>query len=180
MPLITVGRERLLLKSPCLPSYQESSQLRELSICLFRDMMETVVRRDKRRMKKKIQRVLVPLFFHMNDQTESVAKVQISKLNSDRGRGHSAGLGIGGEGCWQSYSGNMCNLRVALPKSLRTGQSSPHPLHRSRCCLPPPPEPPTAEVARVLGSPPIPAAPIHPPPAQPRGRKGPCRASTSR
>ncbi|KAM9610620.1 maestro heat-like repeat-containing protein family member 7 [Morphnus guianensis] len=52
----------------------ESSQLRELSICLFRDMMETVVGRDKRRMKKKIRRVLVPLFFHMNDQTESVAK----------------------------------------------------------------------------------------------------------
>ncbi|XP_069633877.1 maestro heat-like repeat-containing protein family member 7 [Haliaeetus albicilla] len=52
----------------------ESSQLRELSICLFRDMMETVVGRDKRRMKKKIQRVLVPLFFHMNDQTGSVAK----------------------------------------------------------------------------------------------------------
>ncbi|XP_029862371.1 maestro heat-like repeat-containing protein family member 7 [Aquila chrysaetos chrysaetos] len=52
----------------------ESSQLRELSICLFRDMMETVVGRDKRRMKKKIRRVLVPLFFHMSDQTESVAK----------------------------------------------------------------------------------------------------------
>ncbi|KAM9612014.1 maestro heat-like repeat-containing protein family member 7 [Morphnus guianensis] len=52
----------------------ESSQLRELSICLFRDMMETVVGRDKRRMKKKIRRVLVPLFFHMNDQSESVAK----------------------------------------------------------------------------------------------------------
>ncbi|KAM6387490.1 maestro heat-like repeat-containing protein family member 7 [Pluvialis apricaria] len=52
----------------------ESSQLRELSISLFRDLMETVVGKDKRRMKKKVQRGLLPLFFHTHDETESVAK----------------------------------------------------------------------------------------------------------
>lgn len=75
-PLLTMGRERLLLKSLCLPPYQESSQVRELSISLFKDVMKSVVGRDKKKMKNKVQRVLLPLFLHMSDQTESVAKVQ--------------------------------------------------------------------------------------------------------
>ncbi|XP_029862013.1 maestro heat-like repeat family member 5 [Aquila chrysaetos chrysaetos] len=49
--------------------------MRELSISLFRDVMETVVGKDKRRMKKKVRRGLLPLFFHMCDETDSVAKV---------------------------------------------------------------------------------------------------------
>ncbi|KAF1660425.1 hypothetical protein FQA23_0002001, partial [Aptenodytes patagonicus] len=52
----------------------ESSQTRELSISLFRDTVETVVGNDKRRMKKKVRRGLLPLFFHMHDETDSVAK----------------------------------------------------------------------------------------------------------
>ncbi|KAF1475836.1 hypothetical protein FQV18_0016886, partial [Eudyptula minor novaehollandiae] len=52
----------------------ESSQMRELSISLFRDVVETVVGKDKRRMKKKVRRSLLPLFFHMHDETDSVAK----------------------------------------------------------------------------------------------------------
>ncbi|KFQ86420.1 hypothetical protein N337_04196, partial [Phoenicopterus ruber ruber] len=51
----------------------ESSQLRELSICLFRELVESVVERNKR-MKNNMQWVLVPLFFHMSDQADSVAK----------------------------------------------------------------------------------------------------------
>lgn len=65
-----------MLKSPCLPPYQESSQVREHSISLFKDVMKAVGRRKKKKMMKKVQRVLVPLFFHMSDQIESVAKVQ--------------------------------------------------------------------------------------------------------
>ena len=38
-------------------------------------------------MKNKVWRGLVLLFFHMTDQTQSVAKVQISKLDSDMGKG---------------------------------------------------------------------------------------------
>lgn len=74
--MLTVGRERLLLKSPCPPPYQESSQVRELSIGLFKDLMKTVVGRKKRKMKKTVRRVLLPLFLHMNDQVDSVAEVR--------------------------------------------------------------------------------------------------------
>ena len=80
-------RERLLLKSSCPPPYQQSSQLRELSICLFKDAMQTVVGNDKQQMRKNVRRSLLPLFFHMSDQTESVAKVQVSNLTSDAGKG---------------------------------------------------------------------------------------------
>lgn len=50
--------------------------MRELSISLFGDVMKTVVGRNEKKMKKKVQRVLLPLLLHMNDQMESVAKVQ--------------------------------------------------------------------------------------------------------
>ena len=76
MPLLTVGREQLLLKSLCPAPYQESSQVRELSISLFKDVMKSVVGRDKKNMKNKVQRVLLPLLLRMSDQMESVAKVQ--------------------------------------------------------------------------------------------------------
>ena len=75
-PLLIVGREQLLLKSLCPPPYQESSQVRELSISLFKDVMKSVVGRDKKKMKNKVQRVLLPLLLRMSDQMESVAKVQ--------------------------------------------------------------------------------------------------------
>ncbi|KAM9239547.1 maestro heat-like repeat-containing protein family member 7 isoform 2-T5 [Leptosomus discolor] len=54
---------------------EESSQTRELSISLFRDVLETVVGDDRRRMKKKAQRGLLPLFFHVHDGDDTVAKV---------------------------------------------------------------------------------------------------------
>lgn len=42
---------------------------------------------NKKRMKNFVQSVLVPLFFRMSDQTDSIAKVQISKLTTDREEG---------------------------------------------------------------------------------------------
>ncbi|KAK4806342.1 hypothetical protein QYF61_017211 [Mycteria americana] len=65
----------------------ESSQLRELSISLFRDLVESVVGSNKKRIKNDMWRVLVPLFLRMSDQTDSVAKVQISKLTTDTEKG---------------------------------------------------------------------------------------------
>ncbi|KAK2513630.1 hypothetical protein Q9966_016087 [Columba livia] len=53
----------------------ELSQLRESSISLFRDLMKMVVRSDKREMKNTVRRGLLPLFFCMSDQVQSVAKV---------------------------------------------------------------------------------------------------------
>ncbi|XP_076220086.1 maestro heat-like repeat-containing protein family member 7 [Aptenodytes patagonicus] len=57
-----------------------SSQVRELSISFFQDVMKTVVGRNVKKMKKKVQRVLLPLFLHMNDQIESVAKASGNTL----------------------------------------------------------------------------------------------------
>lgn len=65
-----------MLKSLCPPPYQESSQVRELSISLFKDVMKAVAARNKKKMQKQVQRALLPLFLHMNDQMERVAKVQ--------------------------------------------------------------------------------------------------------
>lgn len=76
-----------MLKSSCPPPYQESSQLRELSICLFKDMVQMVVGRDKQQMKQHVWRSLLPLLLHTSDQSESVAKVQISNLSSEMGKG---------------------------------------------------------------------------------------------
>ncbi|CAM9454978.1 unnamed protein product [Bubo scandiacus] len=65
----------LQLAEKLLPLFDdESSQLREFSIRLFKDVMKTVVGRQKKKMAKKVQSVLLPLFLHRNDQTKSVAK----------------------------------------------------------------------------------------------------------
>lgn len=50
--------------------------MRELSISLFKDVTKAVAARNKKKMKKQVQRALLPLLLHMNDQMESVAKVQ--------------------------------------------------------------------------------------------------------
>ncbi|KAK4805586.1 hypothetical protein QYF61_016436 [Mycteria americana] len=67
----------LQLAEKLLPLFDdESSQVREVSISLFKDVMKTVRERSKKKMKKTVQRVLLPLFIRMNDQIKSVAKVQ--------------------------------------------------------------------------------------------------------
>ncbi|KAK2515352.1 hypothetical protein Q9966_015413 [Columba livia] len=53
----------------------ELSQLREISISLFRDLMKMVVGNDKRKMKNMVRLGLLLLFFRMSDQVQSVAKV---------------------------------------------------------------------------------------------------------
>ncbi|MCQ4179625.1 hypothetical protein FK518_29215 [Klebsiella pneumoniae] len=84
--LLTVGRELVLLKCCCASPYQEFSQLRELSISLFGKLMQIVLRKNRRQMKRTARMGLLPLFFHMSDQVQSVAKVQISKLSRDAGK----------------------------------------------------------------------------------------------
>ncbi|XP_064903902.1 uncharacterized protein LOC110356051 isoform X1 [Columba livia] len=73
--LLPVGRELLVLRSYCAAPSQELSQLREISISLFRDLMKMVVGNDKRKMKNMVRLGLLPLFFRMSDQVQSVAKV---------------------------------------------------------------------------------------------------------
>ncbi|XP_074454477.1 uncharacterized protein LOC141747704 [Larus michahellis] len=78
--MLTVSRERLFLKSPSPSPYQESSRLQELSISLFRDLVEAVVGNDRKSMKKEVQRGVLPLFFHTQDKTDSVSKASREAL----------------------------------------------------------------------------------------------------
>ncbi|XP_071654476.1 uncharacterized protein [Patagioenas fasciata] len=66
----------VLLANLLLPFFDdELSQLRESSIGLFRHLMKMVVGNDKTKMKNTVRLGLLPLFFRMSDQVQSVAKV---------------------------------------------------------------------------------------------------------
>ncbi|XP_064903847.1 uncharacterized protein LOC135577644 [Columba livia] len=63
------------LEEKLLPLFDdESSQLRELSICLFRERVQSVMAHDKKRIKSYVHRALLPLFFRLSDQSNNVAK----------------------------------------------------------------------------------------------------------
>ncbi|XP_071896307.1 maestro heat-like repeat family member 5 [Anas platyrhynchos] len=78
----------LQLAEKLLPLFDHaSSQVREHSICLFQAMTEAMLWQRKKEMKRTVHRSLLPLYVHMRDQSESVAKVQISELSSYVGKG---------------------------------------------------------------------------------------------
>ncbi|KAK2514661.1 hypothetical protein Q9233_014817 [Columba guinea] len=65
------------LEEKLLPLFDdESSQLRELSICLFRERVQSVMVHDKKRIKSYVHRALLPLFFRLSDQSNNVAKLE--------------------------------------------------------------------------------------------------------
>ncbi|XP_068521482.1 maestro heat-like repeat-containing protein family member 7 [Anas acuta] len=65
----------LQLAEKLLPLFDHaSSQVQEHSICLFQAVVEAVLRQRKKKMKRTVHRSLLPLYFHMRDQSESVAK----------------------------------------------------------------------------------------------------------
>ncbi|XP_064531784.1 uncharacterized protein LOC135424473 [Pseudopipra pipra] len=68
-----VGRLLPLFDSEC-------SELRELSICMLAELLQFVVGRDEKRMRKEVWRALVPLLFRMSDQVPSVAKASREAL----------------------------------------------------------------------------------------------------
>ncbi|XP_071588668.1 uncharacterized protein [Heliangelus exortis] len=74
----------LLLVEELPPFFDdESIQVQELSISLLRKMVESVEGGDeaeREEMKKKIWRALVPLLFHLNEQTDSVAQASQEAL----------------------------------------------------------------------------------------------------
>ncbi|XP_061326313.1 uncharacterized protein LOC133277971 isoform X2 [Pezoporus flaviventris] len=57
-----------------------SSQVRELSICLFKEVIQMADWKHQRQMRKNVQGSLVPLVLHMSDETESVAKASHKDL----------------------------------------------------------------------------------------------------
>ncbi|XP_074710207.1 uncharacterized protein LOC141936800 isoform X1 [Strix uralensis] len=72
---------RLAEKLPLLFD-DESSRVRELSIRLFEDVMKTALGRNTKKMVKKVQGALLPLFFHTNEKIESVAKASWDTLRA--------------------------------------------------------------------------------------------------
>ncbi|XP_027571512.2 uncharacterized protein LOC113985127 isoform X1 [Pipra filicauda] len=68
-----VGRLLPLFDSEC-------SELRELSIHMLAELLQFVVGRDEKRMRKEVWRALVPLLFRMNDQVPSVAEASREAL----------------------------------------------------------------------------------------------------
>ncbi|XP_027487232.1 uncharacterized protein LOC113940306 isoform X1 [Corapipo altera] len=68
-----VGRLLPLFDSEC-------SELRELSICMLTELLQFVVGRDEKRMRKELWWALVPLLFRMSDQVPSVAKASREAL----------------------------------------------------------------------------------------------------
>ncbi|XP_064531787.1 uncharacterized protein LOC135424475 [Pseudopipra pipra] len=68
-----VGRLLPLFDSEC-------SELRELSIRMLAELLQFVVGRDEKRMRKEVWRALVPLLFRMNDQVPSVAEASREAL----------------------------------------------------------------------------------------------------
>ncbi|XP_064012123.1 maestro heat-like repeat-containing protein family member 7 [Pogoniulus pusillus] len=59
-----------------------SDTVRELSIHLFRDVMGLVAGKEKKKMKNEVQNSLLPLLFHLHDESKSVAKASQEALRS--------------------------------------------------------------------------------------------------
>ncbi|XP_068888920.1 maestro heat-like repeat-containing protein family member 7 isoform X2 [Aphelocoma coerulescens] len=71
----------LMLVGKVLPLFDsECSQLRELSLWLFRDLLKSVLSRDEKKMRREMQSALVPLLFRLNDHLPSVAKASREAL----------------------------------------------------------------------------------------------------
>ncbi|XP_071886046.1 maestro heat-like repeat-containing protein family member 7 [Anas platyrhynchos] len=105
----------LQLAEKLLPLFDHaSSQVREHSICLFQAVVEAVLWQRKKEMKRTVHRSLLPLYIHMRDQSESVAKVQISELSSYVGKGVLMPQGCSGG----SLAGSMSCLRWWLSRGL--------------------------------------------------------------
>ena len=72
MLMVTTGSESV---AEVLLLPQVASEVREGSICLFKDLMDTVESCQKRKMKETVRSALLPLVFRMSDETPSIAKV---------------------------------------------------------------------------------------------------------
>lgn len=102
-------KELLVLKSSCPPPYQVSSQVRELSICLFEEVIQMADWKHKRQMQKVVRKSLLPLILHMSDETESVAKVRIPNSSSGAGKGVLSTQG------WPGHQGGQEELAGTFP-----------------------------------------------------------------
>ncbi|PKU28385.1 maestro heat-like repeat-containing protein family member 7 [Limosa lapponica baueri] len=75
------GPVALELVKTLLPLFEnESSDVRERSMLLWRDAMEVAVQPRNKQMRKHVQRSLMPLFFHLHDKDHSVAQASWEAL----------------------------------------------------------------------------------------------------
>ena len=115
--------------------------MREHSICLFQAVTEAVLWHRQKEMKRTVHSSLLPLYFRMRDQSESVAKVQISELTSyvDKGvptpQRCSGGSLAGSVSCLRWWQSRV--LALAIEPS-------------ARC---PPPQPPITRWERLAALP---------------------------
>lgn len=84
--LAQVGLEQLVLRSLLLPSHQESSSTQLQSIHFFRDVMKLFAAREKEQLKTRVRQGVIPLFFHLHDENQQVAKVGFSAQRGHLGR----------------------------------------------------------------------------------------------
>ncbi|XP_065551138.1 maestro heat-like repeat-containing protein family member 7 [Lathamus discolor] len=71
----------LQLAEELLPLFDDvSRQVRELSICLFKEIVQMADWKHKQQMRKKVRKSLVPLVLHTSDEIESVAKASYEAL----------------------------------------------------------------------------------------------------
>lgn len=84
--LAQVGMEQLVLRSFLLPSHQESSYTQLQSIHFFRDVMNFVAGSGKEQLKTHVRQSVIPLFFHLHDENQQVAKVGFSSQRGHLGR----------------------------------------------------------------------------------------------
>lgn len=137
-----------MLKSSSLPPYQECSQLQELSICLYNKVMQAALWYHKRQLKKVVQRGLLPLFFHLSDQTQSVAKVRMAYLTRGTSRLTPQGLpGCPGPGLKVIGHLACVSLRGAAACVMENGGTAPLLPYAKRSSH----SPPTALSHRGLG-----------------------------
>lgn len=115
--------------------------MREHSICLFQAVTEAVLRPRQKKMKRTVHSSLLPLYFRMRDQSESVAKVQISELTSYVGKGVPTPQGCSGG----SLAGSVSCLRWWQSRVLALAIEP-----SARC---PPPQPPITRWERLAALP---------------------------
>ena len=84
--LAQVGLEQLVLRSLLLPSRQESSYTRLQSFHFFSKVMTFVAKSGKEQLKTHVGQSMLPLFFHVHDENQQVAKVGFSNRHGHLGR----------------------------------------------------------------------------------------------
>ena len=96
---------------PPLPSHQDAVQVRVLSTRLFRDVLAIVLGTKDQQLQKQVRSSLLPLLFHMEDESRSVRQVWLSNQGPRRLEAGNEKLGMG-----------LC--QTCFPRSLRAPPQS--------------------------------------------------------